>query len=253
MRVGEGLHLLGGEDPHAVEGLAPVGGVGVGHVTQVHAGMVGTDVTRRQVCDAVVRAHRWAERPGEGHHQCVALTAESPRLARRRDLAPVLGMAAGVLVVHIVLSGRYGFHHDELYLLASGRHPALGYVDQPPAVPLVVRGLTLALGEHLWPLRVVAGVAHAGLVVVVALIAGALGGRSRALVLAGLAAAVTPGFVAAGSRLGPASLGLLCVALAVLGRRADPRRRRRALVAGSGCSVGRRPRDVADHGPAPGD
>jgi hypothetical protein len=146
----------------------------------------------------------------------VALTAESPRLARRRDLAPVLGMAAGVLVVHIVLSGRYGFHHDELYLLASGRHPALGYVDQPPVVPLVARGLTLALGEHLWPLRVVAGVAHAGLVVVVALVAGALGGRQRALVLAGLAAAVTPGFVAAGSRLGPASLGLLWVALAVL-------------------------------------
>ena len=138
------------------------------------------------------------------HHAGVALTAESPRLSRRRDLAPVLGMAAGVGAVHLVLSGRYGFHHDELYLLAAGRHPALGYVDQPPFVALLARGLTAAVGEHLWALRLVAGAAHAALVVVVAAIAAALGGRRRA-VIAGRAGgfALMPVFVVAGSASDP--------------------------------------------------
>jgi len=147
----------------------------------------------------------------------VALTAESPRLARRRDLAPVLGIAAGVLALHLVLSGRYGFHHDELYLLAAGRHPALGYVDQPPLTALIARGLTAVAGEHLWPLRVLAGAAHAVLVVVVAGIAAGLGGARRAVVLAALAAAVTPAFVEAGSRWGPLSLALVWWSAAVLG------------------------------------
>jgi 4-amino-4-deoxy-L-arabinose transferase-like glycosyltransferase len=150
------------------------------------------------------------------HHAGVALTAESPRLSRRRDLAPVLGMAAGVGAVHLVLSGRYGFHHDELYLLAAGRHLALGYVDQPPFVALLARGLTAAVGEHLWALRLVAGAAHAALVVVIAAIAAALGGGRRAVVMAGLAASLLPVFVEAGSRLGSLSLVLLWWGLAVL-------------------------------------
>jgi len=145
----------------------------------------------------------------------VALTAESPPATRRRPLVPVLGLAAGVGAVHVVLSGRYGFHQDELYLLAAGRHPALGYVDQPPLAPLAARGITAVVGEHLWALRLVSGAAHAGLVVAVAGIASALGGRPRTLLLAALAAATMPVFVAAGARFDPGSLGLLFWALAL--------------------------------------
>jgi hypothetical protein len=143
----------------------------------------------------------------------VALTTESPPATRRRALVPVLGLAAGVGAVHVVLSGRYGFHQDELYLLAAGRHPALGYVDQPPLAPLTVRGVTALVGEHLWALRLVSGAAHAGLVVAMAGIASALGGKPRTLVLAALAAATMPVFVAAGARFDPGSLGLLFWAL----------------------------------------
>jgi Dolichyl-phosphate-mannose-protein mannosyltransferase len=146
----------------------------------------------------------------------VALTVESARLARGRDLVPVFGLAAGVLVVHAVLAGRFGFHRDELVDLAAGRRPAAGYVDRPPLVPLLARGLTAVAGEHLWPLRVVAAAAHAGVVVVTGLIAARLGGRPRALVLAGLAAALAPGLLAAGSVLGPLGLGLLWWSLALL-------------------------------------
>jgi Dolichyl-phosphate-mannose-protein mannosyltransferase len=129
----------------------------------------------------------------------VAWTSTLPQLARRRDLAPALGIAAGVLAFHVALSGRYGFHRDELYYLVAGRHPALGYVDQPPLVPLLARAVTGVAGEHLWPLRLVAGAVHAALVVLAALIARELGGGRRALVLAALATATAPLFVATGS------------------------------------------------------
>jgi hypothetical protein len=179
--------------------------------------MVGTHVTDRQIPQAEVTSHRRAEWGRARQNFGVALTAESPRLARRRDLAPVLGIAAGVLALHLVLSGRYGFHHDELYLLAAGRHLAVGYVDQPALAALIARGVTEVVGEHLWPLRLLAGAAHAVLVVVVAGIAAGLAGGRRAVVLASLAAAVTPVFVEAGSRWGPLTLGLVWWAVAVLG------------------------------------
>ena len=36
---------------------------------------------------------------------------------------PVVGLAAGKLAVAMVFAGRYGWHRDELYYLASARHP----------------------------------------------------------------------------------------------------------------------------------
>jgi 4-amino-4-deoxy-L-arabinose transferase-like glycosyltransferase len=129
----------------------------------------------------------------------VAQTQALLQARRRRDLLPVLGVAVGVLVFHVALSGRYGFHRDELYYVAAGRHPALGYVDQPPLVPLLVRAITGVMGAHLWPLRAVAGAVHAVVVVLAALIARELGGRWQALVLAAVATATLPLFVASGS------------------------------------------------------
>jgi hypothetical protein len=122
-----------------------------------------------------------------------------PRSDRRQDLRPVLAVAAGVIAFHLALSGRYGFHRDELYYIAAGRHPALGYVDHPPLVPLLARLVTDGLGPHLWPLRALAGAVHGVLVVLTALMARDLGGGRRSVLLAALATATTPLFVASGS------------------------------------------------------
>lgn len=149
--------------------------------------------------------------------------------ASRSDLSLVLVVAAGVLVFHAALSGRYGFHRDELYYVAAGHHPALGYVDQPPLVPLLARAITAVVGSHLWPLRLLAGAIHAALVVLTAIVARELGGGGRAMALSALATATAPLFLATGGLFHTVLFDQLWWALAILlvvrilAGRADPR------------------------------
>lgn len=136
--------------------------------------------------------------------------------APRAGLGPALAVAGLTLVVHLGLSGRYGFHRDELYYLTAGRHPAAGYVDQPPFVPLVARAVTAVAGERLWPLRAVAGLAHAALVVVAGMLARDLGGKRWAVGVAAVATAVAPVFVATGGMFQTVVFDQLWWALIVL-------------------------------------
>jgi len=66
----------------------------------------------------------------------------------------VYGIAAVCLIaLHFATNNVLGFHIDELYYMASGRHPAFGYVDYPPIVPLIGRLETSVLGVTPWALR----------------------------------------------------------------------------------------------------
>src|SRR5579864_3809518 len=75
---------------------------------------------------------------------------------RRSVPAAILfaGAAAVVIALHLATNGTLGFHTDELYYIDSGRHPALGYVDFPPVVPLLARLETDLLGTTPWKLRI---------------------------------------------------------------------------------------------------
>jgi Dolichyl-phosphate-mannose-protein mannosyltransferase len=72
----------------------------------------------------------------------------------RRATVFLYAVAAGsVIALHLATNGTLGFHTDELYYLDCGRHPAFGYVDFPPIVPLLARLETGLLGVTPWTLR----------------------------------------------------------------------------------------------------
>jgi hypothetical protein len=131
-------------------------------------------------------------------------------------LFPVLIIAAVTLLVHLALSNRFGFHRDELYYLASARHLAFGYVDNPPIVPLIARLVAVVTGEALWPLRVIAGASHVATVVIAGLIARELGGHRWAIGVTAAAIATSPIFMATGSMFQTVVFEHLWAALALL-------------------------------------
>ena len=80
-----------------------------------------------------------------------------------------LGVATVAAVVHLAVATRYGWHRDEFYYVICGRHPAWGYVDQPPLTPLL-GAFAAALPGGLWPLRLVAIAAQMGCILLTAVL-----------------------------------------------------------------------------------
>ncbi|MFZ1017144.1 MAG: hypothetical protein WAN39_04645, partial [Candidatus Cybelea sp.] len=72
-------------------------------------------------------------------------------------------VAVAVALVHVVSAGRYGFFANELYFIVCGRHPAFGYVDQPPLIPLLAAATQFG-GNNTWLLRLPAVLAAVALV-----------------------------------------------------------------------------------------
>jgi 4-amino-4-deoxy-L-arabinose transferase-like glycosyltransferase len=99
---------------------------------------------------------------------------------------------AGVaLVAHLAVANRYGLFRDELYFIVCGRHPAFGYADQPPLVPLIAAG-AYALGHQLWVVRAVPALAAAAAVLVAVALARLAGGKDGAAHVAGATVATAP-------------------------------------------------------------
>ena len=109
-----------------------------------------------------------------------------------RTAALLYGVAiAFISGLHLATTGMLGFHTDEFYYLDCGRHPAFGYVDFPPIVPLLARLETGLLGVTPWTLRllpaILSGVGVGLLGAYVRRLGGSLGLQGIALVV-GIAA-----------------------------------------------------------------
>jgi 4-amino-4-deoxy-L-arabinose transferase-like glycosyltransferase len=128
----------------------------------------------------------------------------------------VLLLVAAKVGVTMAVADRYGWHRDELYYLASSRHPALGYVDYPPITPLLARLDQAIFPGSLPALRLLTVLAGAAIIVVAALIARELGGNGLAQVLAALAVLISPMFVGANILFQTVSFDELVWAIACL-------------------------------------
>jgi 4-amino-4-deoxy-L-arabinose transferase-like glycosyltransferase len=112
---------------------------------------------------------------------------------RRTKLAgAVWWVAAGVVVLELAVSARYGFHRDELYFIACAHHLAFGYVDQGPLGPAVVRVAIDLFGTSPSAVRVFPALAGGALVIGTGLTTSALGGGRYAQLLAAVAMACAP-------------------------------------------------------------
>jgi hypothetical protein len=111
------------------------------------------------------------------------------RKSLRDGLGWVLLIAAAKLVLHLSFAWRYGYFGDELYHLACGEHLDWGYVDQPPLIALMAWAVRHTLGESLFAVRLLPGVAGAALVVLAGMTARELGARTFGMALAALTSA----------------------------------------------------------------
>ncbi len=129
-----------------------------------------------------------------------AVTNDAARLAKFGGIAraPALWLGAACFLVHLVANAHYDVFRDELYDIVCGLHPAFGYVDQPPLVPLIAAASHTLFGTPLTPLPHVPALAMAATVALSADFAKRLGGGRFAQGLAGLCVLLAPVFLVDG-------------------------------------------------------
>ncbi len=138
-------------------------------------------------------------------------------------------VAAVFAVVLAAFADRYGYHRDEMYFLAAGRHLSFGYADQPPLTPLVARAMAAIDPNSLVLLRVPAIAAMVAVVLCAGWMAREFGGGRGAQALAAGAVASSALALAAGHMLGTTAFDLalwsaiVVVVLRLVREGGDPR------------------------------
>jgi 4-amino-4-deoxy-L-arabinose transferase-like glycosyltransferase len=123
--------------------------------------------------------------------------------------------AFAAMVLHALGNPHYGFFRDELYFIICGRHPALGYVDQPPLTPLLA-ALSQSFGRSLFLLRLIPAICAGLATLVSCLVAEELGGGTFAQILTAIVVTLAPVLTANETRLTPDMLEIPLWPLAAL-------------------------------------
>ncbi|MDQ3722259.1 MAG: glycosyltransferase family 39 protein [Actinomycetota bacterium] len=110
----------------------------------------------------------------------------------------------------LALASGYGYHRDELYFLAAGRHLAWGYADQGPLTPLIARAMSEIAAGSLTALRLPSALAAGLTVLLTGLLAREFGGSRRAETIAAAGGAVASIVLVTGHWLSTSTFDLLC-------------------------------------------
>ncbi len=136
--------------------------------------------------------------------------------------------ATGAVALLLAVSGRYGFHRDELYFIVAGRRLDWGFVDQPPLTPLLARVSELVLGLSPTALRILPAMAVGLVSVVTAVMARRFGAGRGGQVFAAFTSGFTGVLLGVGHLLSTAAFDYalwtlgLCFFVMILDG-ADPR------------------------------
>jgi len=119
-----------------------------------------------------------------------------------RVLAAALVLDLALHVITAVITP-YGFQRDEFLYFAMGAHLHLWSMDFPPAMAILSQLMRATTGLGLVPVRILPGIASAGLVVFAVLFARELGGRAYAQALAALSIIASPALLRSGTLFQP--------------------------------------------------
>jgi hypothetical protein len=140
--------------------------------------------------------------------------AMSATISAPRRLALPLALGGATALLHLLTaSDGWDLFRDELYYIANGRRPSLGYVDHPPMIGWLTWAVLTLLGDSKLALRLLPALAGGATVFFTCRIARTLGGRQWAELLAGTAAATAPALLAAAGYLSMNAFDLLFWAL----------------------------------------
>lgn len=118
-------------------------------------------------------------------------------------------------VLLLLTAGRYGYHRDELYFLAAGRHLAWGYPDQPPLVPLIAHLMNVIGPGSLTLLRTPSATSSGLVVILTGLTARELGARRSGQIVATVVMATGGILYGTGHLLSTSTFDLLAWALII--------------------------------------
>ena len=144
------------------------------------------------------------------------------------SMAVIWAITLAKLLFHVYFNNRYGYFRDEFNYMSCGDHPAWGYVDQPPLIPLLIHFCRAVLGDSLRSIRFIPALASSLLVVQTAVITRELGGKAFALLLSAVTVVIAPQYLSNGSLLGTnclePNLWMGCAYFVILAiKRNDPR------------------------------
>jgi len=132
-----------------------------------------------------------------------------PRRILLNDTLALWFLGLAFVALHLVAGARYGFHRDELLTYSNARDLEWGYVVYPPVTAFLARIELALFGTSLIGFRFFAAIACGLTTVLTGLMARAMGGARRAMLVSAFAASIGGAVFFTGSFMSYMSFDLL--------------------------------------------